>query len=128
MDDIKTEMLEGIECLVLEVSNGDSIYFKKTLKGKDFRYLKALSSKTVKFDMEKVQDVDSTDQEAIKDIDLPEYFDGMLNMFPILAVKVKKADGSFIAPTMDYFDNLDYDDAETAFNFVQFISKSNKKK
>lgn len=127
MDDIKTEMLEGIECLVLEVSNGDTIYFKKTLKGKDFRYLKALSSKTVKFDMEKIQQEDD-DSKAVKDIDLPEYFEGMLNMFPVLALKVKKADGSFIAPTMDYYDNLDYDDAENVFNFVQFISRSNKKK
>lgn len=126
--DNKTEMLDGIECLVLDLSNGESIYFKKTLKGKDFRYLKALSSKTVKFDMEKITHDESSDTEAIKDIDLPEYFDGMLNMFPILAVKVKKADGTFIQPTMDYFDNLDYDDAEEAFNFVQLISRSNKKK
>ena len=75
---------------------------------------KALSARIV--------DVDAQ-TESIKKVKIEEYFDGIIQFFPLLAVKIEEGENEII-PSLDWYDNLDFEDADKIYNFIfDFVNK-----
>lgn len=113
----------------LKLSNGDTLYFVEKLKGKHYRAIKRMSVE-VQVEMGGGRFAKSNEIDRMK-VDLASYTESQIRMFVILVEKIVKKDGSKIEPTMEYFDELDLDDAkkvdETLEKFLEKVENNKKK-
>lgn len=120
MNDI--ELINGRECSKLVLSNGDTIYSLTKLKGGEYRKLKTLALNAWDIEDNKEDQVNiplnpnDEVQSPKSKFNKIKYVENMFIIFPILC-KVKRAGNENIEDaTMEYFDNLDLEDADLIFN------------
>ncbi len=126
LDDLQLEVIDNVECYLLTTSTGDKIYFKTKLKGAEYRYLKSSLSGIVKYDLSQINREGVKENDVIKDMDMPAYFDLIIKAFPYVAFKVIKVSGETIAPSMMYYDSLDWEDADNVFEILNSLTKIKK--
>lgn len=95
-------------------SEGVTITFVEKLKGKHYLAMQKTIAKSIKT-TQKIVDGQVVDDAQT---DMGEYSEQVINMFPILVQKIVDKDDKEIKATVDFFMELDYEDAREVYNKV----------
>lgn len=120
----KKQEKETLPSNVLELGNGDKIYYAEEMKGKHYLALqktvsKAITAKPVIDEHGKI--VNKTE------VDFEEYQTQVINVFPFLVDKIVSKDGKIIEPSVEYYMESSFEDAKTIYTFTfQLITEANR--
>lgn len=112
----KSEAINA-EAADLVLSNGDQLFFPKSLKGKHYRAFQGTVATAIK--AKQVMNEKTGEIETKADIDDIKYANEVVNAFPYFVDKIISKSGEEIVPTVDYYDNLDFKDASTVYLKLQ---------
>lgn len=119
----KTETQE-IPDKTLKLTNGDTLYFVKELRGREYRLLKSRMASTITMDIRAV-DVQNP-SEIKKEINMGSYMDIIAKAIDIFVAKIVSEQGAEIVPSLAYFDSLSMQDADTVFSELENLISNNK--
>ena len=105
----------------LKLSNGDTVYFVEKLKGKHYREMRKISLEV------QVESGNSNKKIDKMKFDAASYIESQIRMFTVFAEKIVTKDGVEVEPTMDYYDELDIQDAKKIDEVVEKIIEDNEK-
>lgn len=106
---------EKLPSNVLELGNGDKIYFAEVMKGKHYLALQKTVSRAIKS-----KPVISDDGQVVSktEVDMEMYQEEVINVFPYLVDKIIDKDGNEKEASVEYYMESDFDDARTIYTFV----------
>lgn len=123
----KKEIQNKLPENVLVMSNGDKIYFCTEFKGKHHLALQqtvsnAISTNPVIGEGGKIENKTK--------IDMKEYQQQVVNVFPYLVDKLEDKDGKPKEPSVEYYMEADFDDAAAIYDtvFALITNRRNNKK
>lgn len=101
--------------LVLE--NGDQIFFPSRLTGKHYRAFQATIATSYR--TKQVMNPSNGKMETKADIDNAEYAEQVIQALPSFVDRIISKDGTDIKPTVEYYDDLDFTDAQALYARLQ---------
>lgn len=92
----------------LKLSNGDTVHFFKKLKGREYRLIKARTA-----------DAFILDSSANSQFKAGQYMNIIAKCIDILTEKIETKSGKSVEATLDYFDDLDIEDADKVYTELE---------
>lgn len=99
------------------LDNGDQVFFPQRLTGKHYRAFQATVATAIK--SKQVMNPENGRMETKADIDNAEYAEQVVLAFPNFVDEIIASDGTKIQPTVEYYDNLDFGDAQMLYARLQ---------
>lgn len=99
--------------MFVKLSNNHTIYFAEKLKGKHYLALNQGIGSMLGIDAEKM--VTNPSAPKLEKMDMGQYFKSVIELFPVFVDRIDDEHGNDVIPTMEYYYELDYSDADLVY-------------
>lgn len=113
-------IVDGREVEVIPLSNGEKIYMHAKIAGLQYRKLLSFTAKIVDINANVNLETKETDKPTIS-LDLSDYYEELIVLFPYLCAGILTTTGNVIAATIAYYDKLVLQDAITVMTVLENI-------